>query len=122
MEKGELVMAIEDLFFSPPGTIQEVTEGQDAAGAVTEDWADYIVDVPGSLQALSASERAAYKKLEVVASFKWFILPQAKAVTEKMRVVFPGGRTFDIVFNDQWHLDGIAPSTHHWTLLLEERK
>jgi len=108
-------MAIQDLF-ETTATIQRATEGQDAAGGVTEVWADLIVDVPCSIQAQSASERAAYKKLEVVAGFNMFILPQTEDVTEKDRVVW-NGRTFDIIFVDKWHL-----ISHHWKLVLEERK
>jgi len=108
-------MSIQDLF-ETTATIQRAAESQETDGSLKEVWSDLIADVKCSIQALSASERAAYKKLEVVASFKMFILPQGTDITQKDRVVH-NGRVFDIVFVDKWHL--IA---HHWKLILEESK
>ena len=108
-------MSIQDLF-ETTATIQRATRTQQTDGSFDEAWADLIVDVKCSIQAMSGTERAAYKKLEVVAGFKMFILPQSEDVFENDRVVWDG-RVFDIVFVDKWHL-----IEHHWKLLLEERK
>ena len=116
MEKGQLGMSIEDLF-DTTATIERATETQKPDASLAEEWNPLIEDIPGSLQALSASERAAYKRLEVLASYVFFCLPQQIEVTQKDRLVHSSGKVFDIVYVDNWH-----QVQHHWKLVLEESK
>jgi head-tail adaptor len=125
--------ALDDLIrvHGETATVQRVTETPDEYGSQTEEWND-LTELTGHFYALSGREVAAFRKLEVDASYGIVCKPQTEMITEKDRVIKettaddPGaveiGGKFYLIFYITWVQPMAGSKTGCLRLALRERK